>query len=78
MYLLNPLTVLYGGKIEILKDKRQGFKYEISRKVELFRLIDDYFSSYPLKTIKNKRLNLIKEFFLVKDYKDSKDIHQYK
>lgn len=78
MYLLNPLTVLYGGKIEILKDKRQGFKYEIFRKVELFRLIDDYFSSYPLKTIKNKRLNLIKEFFLVKDYKDSEDIHQYK
>ena len=78
MYFLNPLIDLYGGRIEILKDKRQGFKYEIYRKVELFRLIDDYFSSYPLKTTKNKRLNLIKEFFLVKDYKDTEDIHQYK
>lgn len=78
MYFLNPLTALYGGRIEILKDKRQGFKYEIYRKVDLFRLIDGYFSIYPLKTAKKKRLNLIKEFFLVKGYKDTEDINQYK
>lgn len=42
----------------------EGFKYVIYRKSELFNLIDNYFTLYPLKTEKMKRVNLIKQFYL--------------
>src|SRR5277367_58660 len=68
--LLEPLQVLYGGRIEMLKSK-QAFQYSIYRKTEIFKLIDSYFKVYPLKTYKAARkLNLIKEFYLLKDYRD--------
>jgi len=68
--LLEPLQVLYGGRIEILKFK-QAFQYSIYRKTEILKLIDSYFKIYPLKTYKAARkLNLIKEFYQLKDYRD--------
>ncbi len=43
-----------------------AFKYVIYRKTELFNLIDNYFNKYPLKTEKIKRVNKIKQFYLVR------------
>jgi hypothetical protein len=67
---------IYGGKVFILTPHKEGFKYEIYRKSELLFLIDYYFTNYPLKTLKNKRLNLIKEYFSIKSYKNDPDLHK--
>ena len=67
-FLLEPLINLYGGRIDILSPKIEAFKYVIYRKIELFSLIDNYFSKYPLKTEKYKRINLIKQFYLLRTY----------
>lgn len=76
-YLLEPLIHLYGGRIDILSPKREAFKYVVYRKKELFNLIDNYFSNYPLKSQKQNRLNLIKSFFDLRPYKNSKNIIEF-
>ena len=75
-YLLEPLIALYGGRIDILSPKIDAFKYIIYRKPELFNLIDNYFSNYPLKTEKMKRLNLIKQFYDLKINEKNQDIYK--
>jgi len=35
-------------------------------KKELFKLIDNYFNKYPLRTAKMEKVNLIKDFFVFK------------
>jgi len=75
-YLLEPLIHLYGGRIDILSPKKEAFKYVIYRKNELFNLIDDYFSRYPLKTKKSSRLLLIKQFYLKRISKNNQDINK--
>ena len=52
-YLLEPLIQLYGGRIDICSSKTEAFKYIVYRKNELFNLIDNYFSKYPLRTKKS-------------------------
>lgn len=69
-YLLEPLIDIYGGRVEISGPKIESFKYVIYRKNQLFYLIDNYFSKYPLMTKKMDRINLIKQFFLVRLNKD--------
>lgn len=73
-YLLEPLIHIYGGRVDISSPKIEAFKYVIYRKAELFNLIDNYFSKYPLRTEKMKRINLIKEFYLVRLPKKNQDI----
>lgn len=70
-YLLDPLIRIYGGRVRISRRNKEAFEYIIQRKSELFILIDKYFSKYPLRTKKMKRVNLIKQFFLLK-YPESK------
>lgn len=68
--LLEPLQVLYGGRIEILKSK-EAFQYSIYRKDEILKLIDSYFKFNSLKSYKAAtKLNLIKEFYRLKDQRD--------
>jgi len=76
-YLLEPLIALYGGRIDILSPKIEAFKYIVYRKGELINLIDNYFKNYPLKTEKMKRINLIKNFYLLRIYRNSKDIEKF-
>lgn len=73
-YLLEPLIHIYGGRVDISSPKIEAFKYVIYRKAELFNLIDNYFNKYPLRTEKMKRVNLIKQFYLVVTNKKNKDI----
>ena len=75
-YLLNPLIHLYGGRVDIISPKTEAFKYIVYRKSELFNLIDNYFNKYPLKTKKLSRLNLIKQFYLVRITKNNKDLYK--
>jgi hypothetical protein len=58
---------LYGGRIQIITNK-DAFIYSIYRKKEILNLLDLYFSFFPLKSSKAKRLNLIKEYYLLRDY----------
>lgn len=74
-FLLEPLVSLYGGRIDILSPKIEAFKYVIYRKNELFSLIDNYFSKYPLKTEKFKRVCLIKQFYDLRAYSNKNNIH---
>ena len=73
-FLLDPLVQIYGGTIKVCTSKQEAFQYSIYRKKELLKLINEYFSKYPLKTSKMKRVNLIEQFFLVKlNNKNTKD-----
>lgn len=76
-YLLEPLIHIYGGRVDITSPKIEAFKYVIYRKAELFNLIDNYFSKYPLRTEKMKRVNLIKEFYLVRLSKKNSDVVKF-
>ena len=67
-YLLDPLIKLYGGRINIISYK-EAFQYTIYRKKEVLKLIDNYFKKYPLRSSKIHRLNLIKNFYLCRNYK---------
>ncbi|PIM97072.1 hypothetical protein CDL12_30465 [Handroanthus impetiginosus] len=74
IYILEPLITLYGGRIDAINTKGEAFKYIIYRKDELFNIIDNYFSNYPLRTLKKNRLALIKEFYNVKISKNNQDV----
>lgn len=76
-YLLEPLITIYGGRVDILSPKIEAFKYIMYRKAELFNLIDNYFNKYPLKTEKMKRINLIKQFYLLRIHRKSQDINKF-
>lgn len=76
-YLLEPLISIYGGRVDILSPKIEAFKFIIYRKAELFNLIDNYFNKYPLKTEKMKRINLIKQFYLLRIHRKSQDINKF-
>ena len=76
-YLLEPLIHIYGGRVDIASPKIEAFKYIIYRKAELFNLIDNYFNKYPLRTEKLKRVNLIKQFYLVRVSKEDNDVVKF-
>jgi hypothetical protein len=71
------LIAIYGGRVDISSPKTEAFKYVVYRKAELFNLIDNYFSKYPLKTEKMKRINLIKQFYLSRIHKKNEDIVKF-
>lgn len=71
IYLLEPLINIYGGRIDPSNARGEAFKYIIYRKKEIFNMIDNYFYKYPLRTLKSNRIKLIKEFYVVRTYKDT-------
>ena len=73
-YLLEPLIHIYGGRVDISSPKIEAFKYVIYRKAELYNMIDNYFNKYPLRTEKMKRVNLIKQFYLIRPSKKENDV----
>lgn len=71
IYLLEPLINIYGGRVDPSNARGEAFKFIIYRKKEIFNMIDNYFNKYPLRTLKSNRLKLIKEFYIVRRYKDT-------
>lgn len=63
---MEPLIHIYVGRVDIRSPKIEAFKYVVYKKAGLFNLIDNYFSKYPLRTEKLKRINLIKQFYLLR------------
>ena len=61
-YLLDPLQILYGGRV---LNNKEAFQYSIYRKEEILYVVDNYFQKYPLRSYKSRKLNLIKDFYLL-------------
>ncbi len=74
LYLLEPLINIYGGRVDPSNSRGEAFKYIIYRKKEILNMIDNYFDKYPLRTLKANRVKLIKEFYVVRTYKQSDDV----
>lgn len=73
-YILEPLIKLYSGRIRTISPNIEAFRYDIYRKLEIFNLIDNYFNKYPLRSSKIKKLNLIRQFYLLRPFRNSTDI----
>ena len=44
-------------------ESKDAFKYTIYRREEILKLVDNYFTKYPLKSSKADKLKLIKDFY---------------
>jgi len=66
--MLQPLIDLYGGNIYIDKGSSLSFKWYISKREDILKLIE-YFKNHPCRSAKIKRLHLVPIFFELKDLK---------
>uniref|UniRef100_UPI002238FECA LAGLIDADG endonuclease n=1 Tax=Ramaria rubella TaxID=113071 RepID=UPI002238FECA len=78
--LLQPLVELYGGNIYIDRGSSKSFKWYISKREEILKLIE-YFKVHPSRSAKKQRLFLIPKYYELKDLKAHKansDTNLYK
>nr|WLF85159.1 hypothetical protein [Amanita phalloides] len=66
--LLTPLIELYGGNIYIDNGSSKSFKWYISKKEDMLKLIE-YFKIYPSRSAKNNRLHLVPKYYELKNMK---------
>lgn len=66
--LLTPLIELYGGNVYINKGSSDYFKWYITKKEDILKLIE-YFKEHPSRSAKNNRLHLVPKFYELKDMK---------
>ncbi len=69
--LLTPLVDLYGGYVYIDRGSSQSFKWYITKREDILKLIE-YFKKYPSRSAKKNRLHLIPKFYELKDMKAHK------
>jgi len=69
--LLNPLIELYGGYVYIDNGSSQSFKWYITKREDVLKLLE-YFKEYPPKSAKIKRILLVNNFYELKDMKAHK------
>ncbi len=69
--ILQPLVDLYGGNIYIDRGSSQSFKWYITKREDILKLIE-YFKIYPSRSAKINRLHLIPKFYELKDLKANK------
>ena len=69
--ILQPLVDLYGGNIYIDRGSSQSFKWYITRREDILKLIE-YFKIYPSRSAKKNRLHLIPKYYELKDLKAHK------
>jgi hypothetical protein len=68
-----PIVELYGGKVNIDKGNYQSFKWYVTKRVDILKLVD-YFKINPSRSAKQNRLHLIPKFYELKDLKAHKAI----
>ena len=66
--MLQPLIDLYGGNVYIDKGSSLSFKWYISKREDIFKLIE-YFKNHPCRSAKIQRLYLVPRFYELKDLK---------
>jgi len=71
--LLYPLIDLYGGHVYIDRGGSQSFKWYITRKEDILKLIE-HFKEYPSRSYKKKRLHLILKYYELKENKAHKAV----
>ena len=69
--LLNPLLDIYGGNIYIDRGNSQSFKWSITKREDIIKLIE-YFKKHPSRSAKLNRLLLIPKYYELKDMKAHK------
>jgi hypothetical protein len=69
--LLTPLVDLYGGYVYIDRGSSQSYKWYITKKEDVLKLIE-YFKEHPSRSAKNNRLHLIPQYYELKDMKAHK------
>ncbi len=66
--LLTPLIELYGGHVYIDNGSSKSFKWYITKKEDILKLIE-YFKEHPSRSAKVNRLHLIPKFYFLKSMK---------
>jgi len=66
--LLTPLVDLFGGYVYIDRGSYGSFKWYITKKEDILKLIE-YFKKYPSRSAKNNRLHLVPKFYELKSLK---------
>jgi hypothetical protein len=66
--LLQPLKDLYGGYVYIDRSVHQSFKWYITNREDIIKLLN-YFKKHPSRSSKKNRLHLIRKFYDLKDLK---------
>lgn len=61
--LLDLISSIYGGKVYYTNKKKSAFKWTVFNKKEVIYILDNYFHWNPCVSAKNKRFNLVKEFY---------------
>ena len=69
--LLQPLLEIFGGNIYIDRGSSQSFKWYITKREDILKLIE-YFKKYPSRSAKKNRLHLIPKYYELKDLKAHK------
>lgn len=69
--LLTPLVDLYGGHVYIDNGSSQSYKWYITKREDVLKLID-YFKIHPSRSAKNNRLHLVPQYYELKDMKAPK------
>lgn len=63
--LLTPLVDLYGGYVYIDKGSSKSFKWYVTKKEDVLKLIE-YFKKHPSRSAKKKRLHLVPNYYELK------------
>jgi len=66
--ILQPLLELYKGNIYIDRGRAQSFKWYITKREDILKLVE-YFKINPLRSAKKNRLHLIPKYYELKDLK---------
>lgn len=69
--ILQPLLEIYGGNIYIDRGSSQSFKWYVTKRDDILKLIE-YFKIHPSRSAKNNRLHLVPKYFELKDIKANK------
>ena len=64
--ILQPLLELYSGNIYIDRGSSQSFKWYITKREDILKLVE-YFKINPLRSAKKNRLHLIPKYYELKD-----------
>ncbi len=67
--LLEPLILLYGGRI-LIDRSSDTFKWYVTKQHDLFHLLE-YFKTHPLKSLNSRRIHLIPRFFQLKTFSNN-------
>jgi len=67
--LLDPLVSLYGGGISVTNTTGRSFKWVLSKKSDIFALLDNYFVHCPSHSAKKNRFKLISTYFELRSKK---------